>query len=703
MIPADYNERVYAGWLGKCIGVRFGAPLEGWTYQEIRDNLGELTGYVAEDRGKLFKPDDDTAAPMIFIRALQDYGASASLSAAQLGETWLNYMGDQHGTLWWGGYGISTEHTAYLNLASGISAPRSGAIAQNGAALAEQIGGQIFSDIWGLVAPDQPALAADLAERAASVSHDGNGIYGGRFIAALVSAAFRESDPRRLIDIGLAQIPQDSEYARVVRAMIAFHAENPGDWHAAYAYLNANFGYDRYPGMVHIIPNTGVVVIGLLYGGGDFSRTLQITNMAGWDTDCNVGNVGAILGVAVGLDGIAPHWREPVNDLLITANLIGVRNILTIPQCADLFCALGRQLAGESAPERRPRYHFAYRGATSNFLAEGDKVRPIHQSQTGIDGVPALRTSIRKLNKKGELRIFTRTFYRPSELSGNYYGAVFSPLIYPGQRLQARVFLPADAPDTLRAGLYVRDAYGVTVHQGETVTLTPGHWATLDFTIPALTDACLDAAGLVLRNLGEVWETGAFYLAWLDWSGADNPPAYVTTFAHDRNVSGSASQWTRLRGYWRLEDGGYHGSGPGEIETYTGDIDWTDYAFSAHITPLIGAQHHISVRVQGGQRGYAFGLSAEGVTLYKKSAGQYAALTSAPFAWSVGQTYRLRVSVKGARLSARVESADGTAQTLTYEDGDAPYLNGLVGLSAWGGGHLRCTQIQLAPAATDGD
>ena len=51
-LPTDYDERVYAGWLGKCIGVRFGAPLENWTYEEIRDNLGELTTYLREDRGQ---------------------------------------------------------------------------------------------------------------------------------------------------------------------------------------------------------------------------------------------------------------------------------------------------------------------------------------------------------------------------------------------------------------------------------------------------------------------------------------------------------------------------------------------------------------------------------------------------------------------------------------------------------------------------
>ena len=73
-LPPDYAERVYAGWIGKCIGVRLGAPLENWTYDEIRANLGEVTDFLPLPPGKLFKPDDDTAFPLVLIRALEDYG-----------------------------------------------------------------------------------------------------------------------------------------------------------------------------------------------------------------------------------------------------------------------------------------------------------------------------------------------------------------------------------------------------------------------------------------------------------------------------------------------------------------------------------------------------------------------------------------------------------------------------------------------------
>ena len=379
---------------------------------------------------------------MILIRALEDSDAGTDLSPQQIAEAWLNYLGDQQGTLWWGGYGVSTEHTAYLNLASGIPAPRSGSIAQNGAALFEQIGGQIFSDIWGLVAPGNPALAADLAARASSVSHDGNGICGGRFIAGLVSAAFHESDPLRLIETGLSLIPTDSEYARVVRAMVDFHHRQPDDWHACYAHLKAHFGYDRYPGEVHIIPNAGVVVMALAYGGGDFSRTIQIANMAGWDTDCNVGNAGAILGVAVGLDGIDWRWREPVNDLLIAASVIGTRNILTIPQCADLFCRLGRALAGVEAP--LPRYHFRYRGSTCTRGRDArGQVIEIRQSPRPAPRARAGQPA--QAQQEGRAAPFLDIL--PAAGEQQLLRRDVHPADRPGPDDRAEVFVPPDAAD----------------------------------------------------------------------------------------------------------------------------------------------------------------------------------------------------------------------------------------------------------------
>ena len=191
-MKTEYIEGIYAGWLAKIIGIRLGAPIEGWTYEKIKNIYGELTDYPVDYRE--FAADDDSNGPLFFLKALEDGRHGFDLQAQDVAEALLNYAPFEHGFFWWGGYGISTEHTAYLNLRNGIPAPRSGSIEQNGSATAEQIGGQIFIDTWGLVTPGNPDLAAKFAKEAASVTHDGNGIYGGIFVAVCISYAFVEKN-----------------------------------------------------------------------------------------------------------------------------------------------------------------------------------------------------------------------------------------------------------------------------------------------------------------------------------------------------------------------------------------------------------------------------------------------------------------------------------------------------------------------------
>jgi hypothetical protein len=159
-VPFDYDERVYAGVLGKMIGVYLGRPFEGWSYKRIMDELGEIRYYVHDRLNKpLVVVDDDLSGTFTFLRALPDYGNRVDITSAQIGQTWLNYLIEERTTLWWGGLGNSTEHTAYLRLKQSIPAPFSGSIALNGKVVAEQIGAQIFIDGWGMVCPGDPEVS----------------------------------------------------------------------------------------------------------------------------------------------------------------------------------------------------------------------------------------------------------------------------------------------------------------------------------------------------------------------------------------------------------------------------------------------------------------------------------------------------------------------------------------------------------------
>ena len=121
-----YAEKVYAGVLGKVIGVYLGRPFEGWSYEQIQTRLGDIDNYVHESLGvPLLVTDDDISGTFTFARALADNKLADNrldrqLTAKQIGQTWLNYLIEDRTILWWGGLGNSTEHTAFLRLKQGM-------------------------------------------------------------------------------------------------------------------------------------------------------------------------------------------------------------------------------------------------------------------------------------------------------------------------------------------------------------------------------------------------------------------------------------------------------------------------------------------------------------------------------------------------------------------------------------------------------
>ncbi|MDC0195172.1 ADP-ribosylglycohydrolase family protein [Alphaproteobacteria bacterium] len=216
VLDKNYQEKVYAGVLGKIIGVYLGRPFEGWTYERIMEELGPVNYYVNEKLNvPLIVTDDDITGTFTFLRALKDFNYDVNLSAKQIGQTWQNNLIENETVLWWGGKGNSTEDTAFQNLKSGIEAPASGSIETNGKVVAEQIGAQIFIDGWPMVCPGDPEKAVDLAKKAASVSHDGEAIFGAQVIAALESQAFIERDINKLIEIAKTFIPKKFHYIQI--------------------------------------------------------------------------------------------------------------------------------------------------------------------------------------------------------------------------------------------------------------------------------------------------------------------------------------------------------------------------------------------------------------------------------------------------------------------------------------------------------
>ena len=595
--PEDYTERVYAGVLGKLIVVYLGRPFEGWSYERIMAELGEVWHYVHEKRGMpLIVTDDDISGTFTFLRALPDYNNSPDLTPEQIGQTWLNYIIENRAILWWGGMSNSTEHTAFLRLKSGIPAPRSGSIGLNGQIVAEQIGAQIFIDGWGMVCPGDPERAADFARRAASVSHDGEAIYGAQVVAAMEAQAFVESDMNALLDTAVRLIPRDSVIYRLIADLREWHDAEP-DWRKTREKIVARYGYDKYGGNCHIVPNHALIVHALLHGEGDFQKSLMIVNTCGWDTDCNAGNVGCLLGIRNGLKGIndGPDWRGPVADRMYLPTADGGRCITDAVQETYRIVNIARALQGEEplAPKNGVRYHFHLPDSVQGFQLEDSSechgvghvyhhLQYTNNPNHDEERYTALVISCTHLAKGRACRVATPTFITPEGANMGGYSLIACPTLYSGQTVRADITASEWNIGSVDVCLYIRFYDKEDKLQrvcGPAITPKPGHSALLAWEVPDTKGEPIAEIGLQMTSAKRADAT--LDLQWLTWDGTPN---FTLERPHGKMAK---QQWANGVDHFETPEGeGFRliqDRGTGMI--IHGTREWTDYEVSSAITP----------------------------------------------------------------------------------------------------------------------
>lgn len=664
MIPKNYLEKVYAGFLGMNIGIRLGAPVEPtiWTYERIRDTYGNITGYVKEFKN--FAADDDVNGPVYFLRALYDDAKDRELIPQDVAKAWLNYAREGVGMFWWGGYGISTEHTAYLNLKHGIPAPDSGSIKQNGKIMAEQIGGQIFIDTWGLVNPCNVKKAADYGEIAASVSHDGNGKYGARFFCACISKAFETQDIMEIIETGLSEIPEDCTYHKVADAVIDFYQNNPDNFRDCYEMLVRDWGYDKYKGVCHIIPNAGVCVLAMLYGKGDFARTVEIATMCGWDTDCNAGNVGTVLGVMCGISGIPGKYRKPINDGIVLSGISGSLNNLDVPSYAKEVAALGYRLAGEDIPENlkealkfgETHFDFSLPGSTHNMrLSDEFFCMMSHSTEKFMTGKGSLKVLVDRMSRGNQCKLYYKPFYTRDNFSDERYSPVFTPTVYSGQKMTMRLFLEQwNGWETLGIAPYIRTMSDKKEHLSGYIKLVENEWLTVEYDIPDTQGDLIDEIGIVIEGYStqKAKSLGVIYVDSMDITGKSK---YSIDFRKQKKEFGTITPFAVNHGAWDVEDGKLSLMRCEEAFAYAGNYYAKDYLIKTSIMPINGTSHLLQVRAQGAMRGYAIGFSEPGkVAFYKNSMG-YKKITETSFEWKFNQNYEFTVQSKGESIELLID------------------------------------------------
>jgi len=312
----EYREKVYASWLAQCVGNIYGLPHEN----AYIDEPGPETfpyGYTGSaerlrQTGGVFS-DDDTDIEYMYLLAMEKYGPEPTL--AQLAEMWKYHVRDR---VW------LANRAALAAMHYGYTPPVTGYRAYNPHWF--QIDPQLINEVWAVAAPGMIQYAADKSGWAARVMDDSWGIEPTIWYGAMYSAAFFESDVKKLIDIGVANLPSGSRFAGTVAHMKELYRKYPDDWKKARQEMADKY-YHQEPIESKTIWNANLNaaagVLAMLYGDGDFQKTLDLSCAMGFDADNQAATVAGLLGVAQGLDGIPKEllyplpelgWTEPFND-----------------------------------------------------------------------------------------------------------------------------------------------------------------------------------------------------------------------------------------------------------------------------------------------------------------------------------------------------------------------------------------------------
>jgi len=305
----EYRDKMKAGWIGQMAGVGWGGPTEF----RVRGKIMPEAQVPQWNPGRINQfNQDDIYVEMTFLRTLEQYGLDVTIRQAGIDFAVSGY------NLW------HANAAGRDNLRGGIAPPDSGHPKFN--RHADDIDYQIEADYAGLIAPGLPNVAIGLGETFGRLMNYGDGLYGGQFVGGMYAEAFFETDMVKIVEAGLKCIPEKSQYAEMVRDMLAWYEADPDDWQKTWQLVedkyhkNAAYTHDlcSKPGgdgafSIDAKLNGAYIVMGLLYGKGDLDQTIIISTRCGQDSDCNPANSGGVLFTTVGFSKLPERFTSALD------------------------------------------------------------------------------------------------------------------------------------------------------------------------------------------------------------------------------------------------------------------------------------------------------------------------------------------------------------------------------------------------------
>lgn len=360
----ELQDKFYGAWLARSIGCALGKPIEGEAFMSGQDgrpgwknvqlwfegaDAWPIEGYTpkesrASEEYNLSLPtygEKSTREKIAFMETDDDIRYTV-LGLVMLENKGLDWSSFDVGKLWHSklpyGSVCTAETQAYMNFQQVTHHYEHEKPADWEEKLnwirnylnpyREWIGAQIRVDGYAYSTAGNLELAAELAWRDASFSHVRNGIYGSMFLGAAISSAFAESDPEKIIEAGLNEIPQYSRLSIDIQKAVKFAKSAKNQLDLADKLWQE---FNHY-GAVHTNNNAALCAASIIFANNDFEKAIT-TSVLGWDTDCNGASVGSIIGAVLGAAQIPEKWKAPLNDTLYS-DIPGFHPI-AISECAQ--------------------------------------------------------------------------------------------------------------------------------------------------------------------------------------------------------------------------------------------------------------------------------------------------------------------------------------------------------------------------------
>lgn len=437
MIPVPKSvmmDKIKGGWAGQVIGCTYGGPTEfQWNGTMIGDHVpipwddSRMLWYYENSPGLY----DDVYMDLTFVGVYEKYGLDAPDSLHALAFANADYP------LW------HANQAARYNILNGIMPPASGHWKNN--PHADDIDFQIEADFAGLMSPGMVNTAVETGERIGHIMNYGDGVYGGMYVAALYALAFVHNDMEFIVEEALKSIPEQSEFYRCIADVIRWYRQFPDDWKRTWFEAQKKWTCDKgcpdgvfKPFNIDAKINAAYIVIGLLYGNGDFGATVDISTRCGYDSDCNPANAAGILGAMLGYSQIPDYWKqgiEKVEDISFPFTELSLNKVYQVgySHASRMILRNGGQEDGEQ------------------FLVKYQK--PVTRSlEVGFEGIyPVYRENFRKNLSIGnpEVKFDMKgcgfVIRGRAVREGNMPDAVLEADIYVGDQILESVKLPTQS------------------------------------------------------------------------------------------------------------------------------------------------------------------------------------------------------------------------------------------------------------------